>query len=214
MAKKTGSKKPAKKKAASKTFPLPESYTLTDLEQVKVLADPLRVRLMEAFCLERTTKQVADMMGEKSTKLYHHVEALEKVGLIHLTRTKQNRGTLEKYYQAVARSFRADASLFLGADQKAPVTNALETMLSNMLDSVSSELRELLHAGEGEERFKEEGLLTYSEVQGTDADIRKIQRRLERLMKSLTEQDPGEEELPDDLRRYRLMLAFYPLDRS
>lgn len=28
---------------------------------------------------ERTTKQVAERLGEKPTKLYHHVEALERV---------------------------------------------------------------------------------------------------------------------------------------
>ena len=63
-------------------------------------------RLLEALVLEpRTTKQVAEALGEKPTKLYHHVDALEKVGLIRLIRTQRNRGTLEKYYQSVARSF-------------------------------------------------------------------------------------------------------------
>ena len=84
------------KKAAA---PAQESVMmLTDLEQMKVLADPLRIRILESLAIdERTTKQVADLLGEKPTKLYHHVEALERVGLIRMTRTRQNRGTLEKY---------------------------------------------------------------------------------------------------------------------
>ena len=57
-------------------------------------------------------KQVADFLGEKPTKLYHHVDALERVGLIALSRTRQNRGTVEKYYLAVARAFQADSSAF------------------------------------------------------------------------------------------------------
>ena len=88
-------------------LPQREIYTLKDLDQVKVLADPLRIRILEALLEERTTKQVADLLGEKPTKLYHHVDALEKVGLIALSRTRQNRGTVEKYYLAVARTFRA-----------------------------------------------------------------------------------------------------------
>ena len=87
-------------------------YTISDLDQLKVVADPLRIRILEAFCRERTTKQVAVVIEEKPTKLYHHVEALEKVGLIRLSRTRRNRGTLERYYLAVARTFRTDSKIF------------------------------------------------------------------------------------------------------
>ena len=68
-------------------------YILRDLEQVKVIADPLRVRILDCFASEpRTTKQVAELIDEKPTRLYHHVDALERVGLIRLTQTRQNRG--------------------------------------------------------------------------------------------------------------------------
>ena len=61
-------------------MPQEASYTLSNLEQVKILADPLRIRILEAFCEERTAKQVAEFLGEKPSKLYHHVDALERVG--------------------------------------------------------------------------------------------------------------------------------------
>ncbi len=68
-----------------------EFMVLTELDQIKVLADPLRIRILESLSEERTTKQVAQLIGEKPTKLYHHVDALERVGLIQQTRTRQNR---------------------------------------------------------------------------------------------------------------------------
>ena len=80
--------RPKKKKSAAGRkarggTPQAGSLTLSDLDQVKVLADPLRIRILEEMCTaERTTKQVAQRLGEKPTKLYHHVEALERVGLI------------------------------------------------------------------------------------------------------------------------------------
>ncbi len=210
MAKKTGSKKPVKKKRAQGSLEAMDSYTLSDLDQVKVLADPLRVRLLESFCTERTTKQVAEMLGEKSTKLYHHVEALEKVGLIRLTRTRQNRGTLEKYYLSVARSFRVDSSLFPTADQS-PEGDALLTMLSTMIDNVSGELSHIIRAGQGQQGIEEQGLMTYCELQAPEAEVRKLLRRLERLVASLVkESTPEAAQAPD--RRFRFMLAFYPLD--
>ncbi len=210
MAKKTGSKKPSKKKRAQGSLEAMDSYTLSDLDQVKVLADPLRVRLLESFCTERTTKQVAEMLGEKSTKLYHHVDALEKVGLIRLTRTRQNRGTLEKYYLSVARSFRVDSSLFPTADQS-PEGDALLTMLSTMIDNVSGELRHLIQAGHGQQGIEEQGLVTYCELQAPEAEVRKLLRRLERLVASLVKESaPEAAQAPD--RRFRFMLAFYPVD--
>ncbi len=74
----------------------------TELRQLRVLADPLRVRILRALAREpRTTAQVAELLGENDTRLYHHVRALERVNLIRLVETRPKRGTTEKYYQAV-----------------------------------------------------------------------------------------------------------------
>lgn len=71
------------------------------LDQVRVLAHPLRLRLYELFALApRTTKQAALELGQPPTRLYHHVAALERVGLLRLRETRQNRGTTEKYFEA------------------------------------------------------------------------------------------------------------------
>jgi len=81
-------------------------YMLRKLEQVRAIADPLRIRILNALCEKpMTTKQVAEHLGENINKLYHHVDALEAAGLVKLVETKRNRGTLEKYFQAVAKHF-------------------------------------------------------------------------------------------------------------
>src|ERR1051326_7711550 len=73
----------------------------TGLDQVRALAHPLRLRLLELFARQpRTAKQAAEVLGEPPTRLYHHVAALERAGLIRLKETRQNRGTTEKYYEA------------------------------------------------------------------------------------------------------------------
>jgi predicted ArsR family transcriptional regulator len=65
----------------------------------------LRLRLLELFAEgPRTTKQVADFLGEPPTRLYHHVAALERAGLLQLKETRKNRGTTEKWYEAIART--------------------------------------------------------------------------------------------------------------
>src|SRR5262245_52885147 len=97
---------PAEPARAAK-LPTKEVHRLT-VDQMKVLADPLRIRILEHFFEERTTKQVAEILGLPPTRLYHHVAALERVGLIRLARTQQRRGALEKYYLPVAKTFSAE----------------------------------------------------------------------------------------------------------
>jgi DNA-binding transcriptional ArsR family regulator len=199
-------------------MPRKESYTLKDLDQIRVLADPLRIRILEAFCEERTTKQVADLLGEKPTKLYHHVDALERVGLIELSRTRQNRGTLEKYYLAVARTFQTDSRAFRpgakGGGEKGAV---FRQMVSTIFDTTSAELADLaslVGSVEGAAKgIKEEGILSFLEVRASKAQLKEIRGKLQEIVNSLpavTERTAASGDDPGQ-GRYRLTLAYYPL---
>lgn len=185
-------------------------HRLKGLDQIRVLADPLRIRLLQAFCEESTTKQVADRLGEKPTKLYHHVEALEKVGLIELSRTRQNRGTLEKYYLAVARTFEADSGAFAAAasDPAGEEAGSLRGMVSTIFETTRDELQALIDSGRAEEALEEEGVLSYCEVRASPKVVRELQQRLRALLQSLADSDDDDSE---DQQRYRLTLAYFPL---
>ena len=92
---------------------MPESFVLRELAQIKALADPLRQRLLREFAqTPQTTKQVAHVLKENPTKLYHHVETLAQAGLLKLVRTQQKRGTTERYYQAAAKQFAVHRDIF------------------------------------------------------------------------------------------------------
>src|SRR5258706_7216648 len=66
--------------------------------ELRALAHPLRLRLFELFAeAPRTTMQVAVVLGEPPTRLYHHVNALERAGLLRLRGARPNRGAIEKY---------------------------------------------------------------------------------------------------------------------
>jgi hypothetical protein len=63
--------------------------------------------MMELFAQPRTTKQVAELLGQPPTRLYHHVAALEGAGLLVLKETRQNRGAVEKWYTGGAKHYEA-----------------------------------------------------------------------------------------------------------
>ncbi len=191
--------------------PQATSLTISDLEQLKVLADPLRLRILEELCKEeRTTKQVAQRLGEKPTKLYHHVEALERVGLIRLARTRPNRGTIEKYYLAVAQQFRTDPRIFSAADAGSKLEeDALHAMISTVFESTADEMRGLIAQGRGRKGIEEQGILSYLEIQTDARHGRRIQAQLMKLIKSFDE-TPKVGDKPGG-RSYRFTLAFYPI---
>ena len=105
------------------------------MNQLRLLADPLKLRLVQAFAEgEKTTKQVAAELGERITKLYRHVDALHDAGLLEIVSEMQKRGTVERTFRAIAERFEVDHSL-----------------LTDNTDAQGSEaIRELLRAGETE----------------------------------------------------------------
>ena len=199
------------KKGDSSALRAPEKEVhLANLEQMKVLADPRRLRIMELLCdEERTTKQVAEVLGEPPTRLYHHVAALARVGLIRLARTRQSRGALEKYYVAIAKAFSADPKLF--TSRRGPqAAQAAATLATRILDLTAEDLRALLAQGESMEQLKEEGILSYLEVRGTPKEIKAIRAKLTKLIESCTK---GGGESRHVGTAHRLTIAFFPVAR-
>jgi DNA-binding transcriptional ArsR family regulator len=200
----------ARPKPRPETGSLDSPYTLADLGQVRALADPLRLRILSTLGEERTTKQVAQILGEKPTRLYHHVAALERAGLVRLARKRPNRGTVEKYYVAVACAFRADPRLFSPSGARG-ATSAVSSVISSALDTTASEIGRLLSADTGDSAVAEEGVLTFLEVRAAPAEVRRIRTRLKRLVDGLGRKGGGVES-PVGERRYRLTIAYFPLD--
>jgi DNA-binding transcriptional ArsR family regulator len=116
---------------------------LSDLDQMRLLADPLRRRIVEAFQMEpATARQVASSLGEKPSRIYHHVEALERAGLLRLVATRRKRGTTERYLSAVAKAFVVDRALF-APSRGADAERAAEVVQHAVVDLLLESAREL-----------------------------------------------------------------------
>lgn len=190
-----------------------ESYKINDLEQIKALSHPLRMRIIETLAASEpmTTKQVAETLGEKPTRLYHHVDKLAQAGLIRLTHTQQNRGTTEKYYEAIAKLYRAGPELFAD-DSPAARKHAIQPMIHTMFDNTTAELLRLVDEADPDDKLDDIGFLSYIEMNLEQEQIDTVQQKLKDILdylESIEEPDSDSE----NLRKYRLTIAHYPLDR-
>lgn len=122
------------------------TYKIKDLEQVRLLSDPLKLQLLQAFAESaKTTKQAAAALGESVTKLYRHVDALHDSGLLLVIEEKQKRGTIERTFRAVAHRFEADHALFAdeageeGADAAREMLRVSEAEILDVLAKASDD---------------------------------------------------------------------------
>lgn len=180
-----------------------ETYRINDLETVRLLSDPLKLRLLQAFAdCAKTTKQVAAELGENVTKLYRHVDALHDSGLLEVVEETQKRGTIERTFQAVARRFEVDHSLFSGE----PDGEAADTV-REVLRGSETEILDAVASASDDEDTKP----IFMRIRGkaSPEKIAELRRALEAWMQSI----PTDDHAPaDDAGEYGGLIAFYRID--
>jgi DNA-binding transcriptional ArsR family regulator len=177
-----------------------ETYRVSNLDQLRLLADPLKLRIIQAFAAgPRTTGQVAESLGENLTRLYRHVDALLAAGLIEVTEERKKRGTVERSFQAVARHFEVDHALFTSGD------SAMATG-REILRASEEEILGALAAASAEN----EPLFMRLRMKGNPEQILSLRRALEDWLKTAEEADASADaESGDDAVEAGALIAFY-----
>ena len=177
-------------------------YKIKDLEQIKLLSDPIKLQLIQAFSeSDKTIKEVAIELGVKITKLYRHVDALFDAGLILITEEKKKRGTVERTFRSVAHRFEADHTLF-------NVTNNDEG-----IDTVREMLRvcedEILTAlSKDEQDNSPEPIVMKLRCKLTPKRLDELKESLNKWIESVVAE---ENTVGENLEEFGAYVAFYPV---
>ena len=156
---------------------------------------------------------MADLLGEKPTRLYHHVESLLRAGVIELTETRPNRGTVERYYRAVANQFTVADSLLALESTGSSAPGPVSKIAASILDSTRDDLARL--AEDGNESSRDDlPMVARALVTGSPREIRAIRSKLAALLepKRNAKGEHGSKDDPDALV-YALTIAFYPIKK-
>lgn len=182
--------------------------------EIRALAHPLRLRLMELFAeTPRTTKQVADLLGEPPTRLYHHVAALERAGLLRLKETRRNRGTTEKWYEAINWSMGWSGVRPGGAGNRPKRESAARRALAMSVLTQSRQEMVTAMAIRGRER----PMLGRLVVVAPAARLGELRRRLFDMLKQIREEFEAEDRNAGatvEVERWALTLTFVPITPS
>ena len=189
-------------------LPLPDpELILADVEQLKAIADPLRLRLLELMTDDAqhpwSAKELAERLGTGQTKLYHHLALLEERGLIRVAGTRLVSGIQEKRYQVSALSFRVDRLLLTGDDTEAALGTALDAIFEKARTEILSSARRGAIRLEEQDPQRRRMALWASHARLSPEGLAQVMQKIEELASIDDFSEP-------DGTDYGLVLAFYP----
>jgi DNA-binding transcriptional ArsR family regulator len=181
---------------------------ISDVETLKALSDPLRLRILELMTTGQdeafTVKRLAAALEVSQTKLYHHVNLLVEREFIRPVGTRVVSGIIETSYRIAQLSVKLDRALLTGDSPE------LHDMLTTVFDGARDDIERGIRAGIielGEDAdplhrvILSKGLTRLSPARATE-----FQARLKELFEAF---DDDPHDVPGD--SYGLVLAFYPM---
>ncbi len=184
------------------------SLVLSRIDQLRALADPLRLRIVEALSpRELSVGQLAKALRTPAPRLYHHIDLMLEAGIIEVTRRIPRRGTEERMLRAVARDFTLDRGLFHGSDG---VDDSVETLLEmgrSILSSAAEELGEGVESGRIAPTVPGRGVFLHERpLLLTPEAFAEIARRIPTEVDAIAVKKTGGRRA-----RYRMIMVAYPI---
>ncbi len=182
-------------------------------ESATALLKPFRLELLKRLDEPRTCVELAEVFGQTPQKIYYHVKALEKAGVVEKVSERRARAIMEGVYQASARSYWLAPQLVgaVGGQRAAQDQTSLRVLLS-LAEEMQAEIGKL---GRDSEAGRDVPSLSLSgEVYLPDASRRaEFMREVQELMQALARQYglPGDAQTDGATgESFRIVLACYP----
>lgn len=186
-----------------------DQMEVDDIEVFEVLNNPLRFRILRRLAEPKSIREVAEELGVPPTRLYYHVNLLEKAGVVSVVETRKVGAMLQKVYQTRAKGFRPSPKLSQGDHEPHELAKAAAGVV---LDGARVDAEEALtdhfaRVRGGDSEAKAPGAIGRSLGFFTAGRAREFSEKLEKLI----EEEFAEEEGDEDGAEYSFTFVFFPL---
>ncbi len=124
-----------------------ELFMIKDLETARAIADPLRLQILEVLMPSPlTVKGMAGKLGLSASKLYYHVNTLEKHGLVQVVATQVIGNLIEKQYWVTAYNYSVEQEIYnFNVQEQDGQANIIANVLTT-LDTVREDFARSIEA--------------------------------------------------------------------
>ena len=185
---------------------------VNDLETLKILADPLRNQILEILAPEKlTVNQIAEKLGLASSKLYYHINLMEKQGLIREVDSITKGNIIEKIYWISAYECKMADNLC-----NFSTSEGQESIMTSMVAPIDTTREDIIRSLEARATALEQGAKAHPRNIRIYREVRNISDELAdqfniKLQALLDDFDNIEsEETGEDVHRRALTVAYYP----
>jgi DNA-binding transcriptional ArsR family regulator len=185
---------------------LADELVLTDLDLIAELTHPTRSTLFHRLRSPRSAAELADDMQVPVTRLYHHLNRLEELGLIKVVATRRSGAKTERRYRIASNGFRIDP---VAARGRTP--HEVGAALGSVFDVAKTELRHEIEVGTIDpEHLDGTATIGFLGLSLTAEQQRAFLERLRLLVVEFTQVDEGNL-LNPAASRFRVLLAGFPV---
>ena len=186
--------------------------TVEDLETLKILADPMRNQILEILAPEKLTiNQMAKKLGLSPSKLYYHINLLEKYGLIQEVESIIKANIIEKVYWISAYECKMDDNLcnFSTPEGQESTMTAMVTPIDSTREDMMRSLEARASAlNQGAEEHPREVVIFRELRKMDDQEADAFAERIKEVLEDF-ESFEGDGE-GEDIHVRALTVAFYP----
>lgn len=193
--------------------PAPE-FIIEDLDTLKVLSHPIRLDILKLLGrTAQTVKEVGKQLNLPASKLYYHVNLMEKHKLITVVDTRIVSGIIEKQYMVTAYRYQPGKALLEAAPEFGQ--EEIQSLALTVVDKAREELSKSFAAGAvaiTEDAPKEQQLqIGQAHAYLTKAQARQLHEKLEELLQEVSQ---FKDETTDEQEAYSLLFLMFPIPKE
>lgn len=109
------------------------------IEVLETISKPIRLRILHQLITPGTVGEIAERLDVPVTRLYYHLNALERVGAVEVVETRKSGARLQRVYRAVATHFQPGPGLIATAHDPGRLAEAVTAVVLDgaRLDAVA-----------------------------------------------------------------------------
>ncbi|PLS14818.1 hypothetical protein CVD28_26345 [Bacillus sp. M6-12] len=119
-----------------------EKYCLTSLEQLKIMTEPIRSKILWEIQEEaKTGTMIAELIGLSAQKVHYHLSELEKANIVVVEKTVIKNGIVQKFFRPVAKEISFENLLPLYGDMESQLSESVRENMMGSLDKTKTILK-------------------------------------------------------------------------